>query len=115
MKDGEVKGAVIGGVPYESAVVVLCTGVYLSSRTITGEEIHDAGPYGFANSKNLSSALVAKGLPLRRFKTGTPARVDKRSIDFSALEIQNGETDVYPFSYLTDKLPEKQTPCYRWS
>ena len=112
VEKGEIKGAVIGGVPYESTVVVLCTGVYLSSRTITGEEIHDAGPYGFENSKNLSAALAAKGLPLRRFKTGTPARVYADSIDYSAMEREEGDFDIPCFSFLTEGRLLEQEPCY---
>ena len=112
VQEGRVKGAVIGGVSYLSDVVVLCTGVYLSSRTITGEEVHDAGPYGFENSKNLSSALAAKGLPLRRFKTGTPARVYADSIDYSVMEREEGDDDIYCFSFLTETKLLEQVPCY---
>ena len=112
VEDGVVKGAVVSGVAYESTVVVLCTGVYLSSRTITGEEIHDAGPYGFRNSKNLSSALAAKGLPLRRFKTGTPARVYADSIDYGVMEREDGDDDICCFSFLTQTKLLEQVPCY---
>ena len=112
VEDGAVKGAVISGVPYESDAVVLCTGVYLSARTITGEEIHDAGPYGFESSKNLSAALAAKGLPLRRFKTGTPARVYADSIDYSVMEREEGDYDIPCFSFLTEGKLLEQEPCY---
>ena len=112
VKEGAVKGAVVSGATYESEVVVLCTGVYLSARTITGEEIRDAGPYGFENSKNLSAALVAKGLPLRRFKTGTPARVYADSIDYSVMEREEGDYDIPCFSFLTEGKLLEQEPCY---
>ena len=112
VEDGKIKGAVVSGKEILSDVVVLCTGVYLSSRTITGEEIHDAGPYGFENSKNLSAALVAKGLPLRRFKTGTPARVYADSIDYSVMEVEDGDYDINCFSFLTEGKLLTQTPCY---
>ena len=112
VEKGRVKGAVINGVSYESRAVVLCTGVYLSSRTITGEEIHEAGPYGFENSKNLSAALAAKGLPLRRFKTGTPARVYANSIDYSVMEREDGDYDISCFSFLTETKLLEQVPCY---
>ena len=112
VEDGSVKGAVVKGVSYYSDVVVLCTGVYLSSRTITGEEIHDAGPYGFENSKNLSAALLAKGLPLRRFKTGTPARVYADSIDYSVMTREDGDSTINCFSFLTEGKLLDQTPCY---
>ena len=112
VEEDAVKGVVVNGVAYFAEVVVLCTGVYLSSRTITGEEIHDAGPYGFTNSKNLSSALAAKGLPLRRFKTGTPARVYANSIDYSVMEREDGDDDIYCFSFLTETKLLEQVPCY---
>ena len=112
VEDGKIKGAVVNGESILSDVVVLCTGVYLSSRTITGEEIHDAGPYGFENSKNLSAALLAKGLPLRRFKTGTPARVYADSIDYSVMEREDGDYDINCFSFLTEGKLLTQTPCY---
>ena len=112
VEEGEVRGAVINGEPYAARAVVLCTGVYLSSRTITGEEIHEAGPYGFENSKNLSAALAAKGLPLRRFKTGTPARVYADSIDYSVMEKEDGDYDICCFSFLTKEKLLEQVPCY---
>ena len=112
VEKGRVKGAVVSGVSYESDAVVLCTGVYLASRTITGEEIHDAGPYGFGNSKNLSAALAAKGLPLRRFKTGTPARVYADSIDYDVMEREDGDDDICCFSFLTETKLLEQVPCY---
>ena len=112
VEKGKITGVVVSGEPILSDVVVLCTGVYLSSRTITGEEIHDAGPYGFENSKNLSSALLAKGLPLRRFKTGTPARVYADSIDYSVMEKEDGDYDINCFSFLTEGKLLTQTPCY---
>ena len=92
--------------------VVLATGVYLNGSVIAGEWQRPSGPNGFSPANLLTANLIDLGFSVRRFKTGTPARVDKRTIDFSGLEIQNGETDVYPFSYLTESLPEKQTPCY---
>jgi len=112
VEERRVTGVTVNGNPYESTVVVLCTGVYLSSRTITGEEIHEAGPYGFENSKNLSAALAAKGLPLRRFKTGTPARVYADSIDYSVMEREEGDFDIPCFSFLTEEKLLQQVPCY---
>ena len=112
VKEGHIEGAMIDGKEYHAEVVVLSTGVYLSARTITGEEIHDAGPYGFENSKRLSAALVAHGLPLRRFKTGTPARVYADSIDYSVMEREDGDSDIPCFSFLTNEKLLEQTPCY---
>jgi len=112
VEDGKIKGAVVSGEKIEATVVVLCTGVYLSSRTITGEEIHEAGPYGFENAKSLSAALVEKGLPIRRFKTGTPARVYADSIDYSVMEREDGDYDINCFSFLTKGKLLEQVPCY---
>ncbi|MBQ9369468.1 MAG: tRNA uridine-5-carboxymethylaminomethyl(34) synthesis enzyme MnmG [Clostridia bacterium] len=112
VEGGKVAGVVVNGTKYEARAVVLCTGVYLSSRTITGEEIREAGPYGFENSKNLSAALLAKGLPLRRFKTGTPARVYADSINYSVMEREDGDYDIRCFSFLTEGRLLEQVPCY---
>ena len=92
--------------------VIVATGVYLKSRVIAGEWVKDEGPSGFAPANSLTQNLADLGFTIRRFKTGTPARLDRRSIDFSKLEIQEGETKVYPFSFMTDGVPEKQEPCY---
>ncbi len=100
-----------GGVVYCKAVVI-ATGVYLDASVIAGEWSRKTGPNGFMAANGLTQSLINLGFTVRRFKTGTPARVDKRTIDFSILEIQNGETDIYPFSFMTEQLPEKQTPCY---
>ena len=100
-----------GGVIYCDAVVI-ATGVYLNGSVIAGEWQRSSGPNGFQPANELTKSLIALGFSVRRFKTGTPARVDRKTIDFSALEIQNGENDIYPFSYMTNGLPEKQTPCY---
>lgn len=91
---------------------VLCTGVYLNGEVFAGEWKRSAGPNGFQPANLLTDSLIKLGFNVRRFKTGTPARIDKNSIDFSELEIQEGETDVYPFSVMTDGVPQVQTPCY---
>lgn len=114
LTDGEkvtgVKTA-FGGV-LECKSVVVATGVYLNGTVIAGEWRQNSGPNGFQPANSLTQNLIDLGFTVRRFKTGTPARIDKKSVDFSELEVQNGETDVYPFSLLTEKVPEKQTPCY---
>ena len=92
--------------------VVVATGVYLNSRVIAGEWVKDEGPSGFSPANALTANLMELGFTVRRFKTGTPARLDRNSIDFSKLETQEGETKVYPFSFMTDGIPEKQEPCY---
>lgn len=102
-----------GGI-YECKAVILCTGTYLNARCLCGEAITYTGPNGMQSSTHFSKALEKAGIKLRRFKTGTPARMDKRSIDFSKMEEQFGDERVIPFSYETD--PEdvqiKQESCY---
>lgn len=102
-----------GGI-YECKAVILCTGTYLNARCLCGEAITYTGPNGMQSSTHLSKALENAGIKLRRFKTGTPARMDRRSIDFSKMEEQFGDERVVPFSYETD--PEdvqiKQESCY---
>ncbi len=112
-KDGAVCGleTTYGGI-FECDAVVLATGVYLNARTITGEVVKDSGPNGFAPATALTENLIKLGFNVRRFKTGTPARVDFRTIDLSACSIQPGQTDVCPFSFMNDTVPEAQTPCY---
>lgn len=112
-ENGKVTGVktAFGSVLYAKAVV-LCTGVYLKSRVVAGEWFKNAGPSGFEPSNNLTANLIDLGFNVRRFKTGTPARVDGRTVDYSKMEVQEGETNVYPFSFLSPQVPEKQTPCY---
>ena len=93
-------------------VVILTTGVYLNSRIIIGEYTKDCGPNGFENAKSLTSNLIDLGLPVRRFKTGTPARVKKSSLDFSVMEIQYGDDIIYPFSFMHDCTEGRGIPCY---
>ncbi|MBP3433767.1 MAG: tRNA uridine-5-carboxymethylaminomethyl(34) synthesis enzyme MnmG [Clostridia bacterium] len=92
--------------------VVLCTGVYLNGETITGRLVQKSGPNGFAPATHLTESLVKLGFNVRRFKTGTPARVDGRTVDYSKCEIQNGDTDIYAFSFMHDTPPENKMPCY---
>ncbi|MBQ8426675.1 MAG: tRNA uridine-5-carboxymethylaminomethyl(34) synthesis enzyme MnmG [Clostridia bacterium] len=114
VKDGKVAGVKTsyGGI-LECKAVVVCTGVYLNGTVIAGEWRQKSGPNGFQSAQNgLTENLMKHGFSIRRFKTGTPARVDARTIDFSVLDIQEGEKDVYPFSFMTERIPVKQTPCY---
>ncbi len=99
-----------GGI-FSCRAVVVATGVYLGSRTITGTHVRDAGPNGFERATLLTQNLIGLGFRIRRFKTGTPARLDGRTVDYAALPAQPGE-EVYPFSFLSDGVPERQTPCY---
>ena len=100
------------GLTYYAKAVVLATGVYLDSRIIVGEWINDVDPNGFSNAKKLTASLVEMGFDVRRFKTGTPARIHARSVDFSKMTAQPGEPDMPPFSYMHDSLPAEQHDCY---
>ena len=111
--NGEVTGVTTSfGSILKCRAVVVATGVYLNGKVIAGEWSQNSGPSGFAAATELTKSLINLGFSVRRFNTGTPARVDKRSIDYSKLEIQEGETEIYPFSFMTDGVPEKQEPCY---
>ena len=113
VENGEVCGVKTSfGSILKCRAVVVATGVYLNSRTVAGEWEQNMGPSGFAPATKLTDSLIKLGFKVRRFKTGTPARIDRRSIDFSKLEIQNGETEIYPFSFMTNRIPDKQEPCY---
>ncbi len=92
--------------------VVLCTGVYLNGETITGRLVEKSGPNGFAPANHLTDSLIRLGFTVRRFKTGTPARLDSRTIDYSKCERQDGDTDIYPFSFMHDEPPKNKRPCY---
>ena len=112
VSDGAVIGAVIDGEFYPAKAVVLATGTYLQARIITGEEVRDCGPSGFQRAEKLSACLEKLGLPLMRFKTGTPARIYKDSIDYSVMEREDGDEEVYSFSFLTREKLVEQMPCY---
>ncbi len=91
--------------------VIVCGGVYLKSRIIIGPYSKLSGPQGLLRSETLSDSLAELGFPLRRFKTGTPARIDERSIDFDKMEKQEGDTPIVPFSFLTDAKGLKNRAC----
>lgn len=100
------------GEKFHAKAVVVCTGVYLNSRTITGNYIKNSGPNGFTNATKLTASLQKLGLKILRFKTGTPMRVDRRTINFDALEEQKGEENLPPFSKNTRRTPKNVTSCY---
>ena len=111
------KGAVSGvrtllGARYDAKAVIIASGTYLDSTVITGESVQSAGPDGMHASTYLADNLRALGLPLRRFKTGTPPRVNRRSIDFSKMELQPGDEDPEPFSFRTTHKLNNQAVCY---
>ena len=92
--------------------VILATGTYLRGRIILGETIYDGGPNGQRPAMAFSDSLRAVGIRLMRFKTGTPARVDRRTLDLAETALQAGDPDAPAFSFLTDAMPDAQTPCY---
>lgn len=101
-----------GGMDYECSAVVICTGVYLKSKIHIGESSRNEGPSGLVSANMLSESLKNLGFELRRFKTGTPPRLSGKSIDYSKLELQCGDTPMQPFSFLTDSLDRIQRDCY---
>ena len=112
-EDGHVSAVVLRtGAVFRVGAAILCTGTYLTGRTIVGECIESSGPDGMHAANALTDCLLALGLPLRRFKTGTPPRVNRRSIDFSRMEVQVGDDDPLPFSFDTAQTPENRAVCY---
>ena len=102
------------GARYLAKAVIICTGVYLNARCIYGEVSEKTGPNGLRRAEKLSDSLRELGFPLLRFKTGTPARVDRRSLDFSQMEVQKGDVPVVPFSFSTDpaSVQIEQDDCF---
>ena len=110
---GRVRQVVLRtGAVYEVRAAILCTGTYLQGRTIVGECIEDSGPDGMHAAGPLTEALKRLDLPLRRFKTGTPPRINARSIDFSKMEVQRGDEDPLPFSFSTEQVRENRAVCW---
>lgn len=111
-RDGKVVGVkTADGEEYECKTVVLATGVYLNGAIIIGDYVKQSGPSGFKNAPRLTQSLVNLGLPMRRFKTGTPARIYRDSIDFSKMEIQRGD-DSDRFSFMSPHSTFKEEPCW---
>ncbi|MCR5611766.1 MAG: tRNA uridine-5-carboxymethylaminomethyl(34) synthesis enzyme MnmG [Clostridiales bacterium] len=100
------------GAKYACRAVVICSGVYLNSRTHTGEFNRFGGPSGLSNSTRLSGSLTELGFVLRRFKTGTPPRVAGRSLDYSRMQPQFGDVPIPHFSFMTDGIERDQAPCH---
>ena len=112
-ENGHVTGVVTQlGAVYEARAVIIATGTYLDSTVITGESVIESGPDGMHPSKGLADNLRTLGLPLRRFKTGTPPRINRRSVDFSKMELQPGDEKIEPFSFRTEHVPYNAAVCY---
>ena len=97
---------------FSAKCVILATGTFLGGRVYIGDVSYSSGPDGMFPANDLSKALYKLGIPLRRFKTGTPSRVNRRSIDFSELEVQQGDERTVPFSFETNKNPENKVVCH---
>ena len=115
VNDGKIGGVkTVSGAEYIAKAVVLCTGVYLKARCIYGDVSYHTGPNGLQAANHLTQSLIDNGIEVRRFKTGTPARVDKRSVDFSKMTEQFGDKRVVPFSFETDpeSIQKDQVSCW---
>ena len=115
VEDGKITGVkTASGAVYYAKAVVLATGVYLKAKCIYGDICQYTGPNGLMAANLLTDSLIKNGIKMRRFKTGTPARVDKRSIDFSKMEEQFGDKKVVPFSFETDSesVQKEQISCW---
>ncbi len=101
----------LGGI-YQVKAAIICTGTFLKGKIFVGDKVYDSGPDGLHSANQLSESLMKLGVKLRRFKTGTPARVSKRSIDFSKLTVQHGDEKIVPFSQDTRYKLENKEDCY---
>lgn len=113
VEEGKVKGVLTkNGAYFPCKVIILANGTYLKGRVIIGDVNYSSGPNGLFPANELSEALKKLGLSLRRFKTGTPVRVNRRSIDFSKMIEQPGDEEIVPFSFLNDDIKREQVSCY---
>ena len=113
VEDNKVKGVLTKyGAYFSCKAIILTTGTYLKSNVIIGEVVVNEGPAGLFPANELSKSLVDLGISLRRFKTGTPARINARSVDFSKMEVQSGDEKVVPFSFMSYDISRKQVNCY---
>ncbi len=113
VENNRVNGVVLRtGAIYHCQAVVMATGTYLGGKIFIGSVNYESGPNGLASSKELTRNLKELGLKMRRFKTGTPARVDEKTLNFSRMEIQPGDQEIIPFSFMNDTLEREQVPCW---
>ncbi|MDM8312139.1 tRNA uridine 5-carboxymethylaminomethyl modification enzyme [Clostridium cadaveris] len=113
IEDGKIKGIVTKtGAQYKAKAVILASGTYLQSRIIIGEVNYSSGPNGFQPANELTKSLIDAGLSVRRFKTGTPSRVNKRSVDFSKMVEQKGDDKIIPFSFMSGNIDREQISCW---
>ena len=113
VEDGRITGVEVQtGAVYQCKSCVICTGTYLKGKIFIGEVQYDGGPNGLFPAMQLSDSLLEQGIELQRFKTGTPARVDAKTVDYSKMQVQNGDEKIVPFSFETEKIEIDQVPCY---
>ncbi|MFR7934438.1 MAG: tRNA uridine-5-carboxymethylaminomethyl(34) synthesis enzyme MnmG [Clostridium perfringens] len=113
VEDGKVKGVLTkNGAFFECKAVIMTSGTYLQSRIIIGDVSYSQGPNGLSNANELSKSLIDLGIDLRRFKTGTPARINKRSVDFSKMIEQPGDEEIIPFSFISGNIDRDQVSCW---
>ncbi len=112
-QNGKVTGIVTTlGQTFFADAIVVATGVYLNAHIIIGDNVTKTGPNGFSRATKLTDSLLSLEIPTRRFKTGTPARVDKNTINFDVMQVQNGDDDIYPFSFMTKGFVPNKEVCY---
>lgn len=113
IEDGKACGVVLKtGACYQARAVILATGTFLAGKIFIGSSAYDSGPAGLAPSMELAEKLRAYGLPMRRFKTGTPARALAKSLDYQKMIAQEGDEEIVPFSFLNDDLQKEQVKCW---
>ena len=115
VENGVIQGVkTVSGATYFAKTVILATGVYLNARCLYGDVIEHTGPNGLKAANHLTESLLKEGISIRRFKTGTPARIDKRSLDFSKMEEQFGDVPIVPFSFSTkpESIQKEQVSCW---
>jgi len=112
-ENGRIAGLVTAeGFRFDCRAVVVAAGVYMKSRILIGDYAKNSGPAGLGRAEGISAGLTELGVPLQRFKTGTPARVDGRSLDYGEMERQDGDVPMPAFSFLNGRLDREQTPCW---
>lgn len=112
-EDGKISGVLTkNGAYFKTKALVLANGTYLKGKIIIGDVSYSAGPSGFMPANDLSQSLLDLGIELRRFKTGTPPRVNARSVDYSKMIEQKGDEKIVPFSFMSDNIEKEQTSCY---
>jgi tRNA uridine 5-carboxymethylaminomethyl modification enzyme len=113
VKEGKVCGLTTStGAHYRCDAIVLATGTYLGGKIFIGSSIFESGPNGLSPSKHLADSLVQNGIEMRRFKTGTPARVSAKTLNYDHMEAQWGDPEIVPFSFMNDQVVFNEMPCW---